>query len=311
MGSWWVYDRTDTGSLKRVPNGREELFASQDITASAKRSLIKFLRFVADPDAQEELLAIQGSEPFDRFLQSNFGIAPAVQQQIHALAMSSTPPHQTQTSFAVSRISTHLRSIGIFGPGFGAVIPKWGGLAEVAQVGCRAGAVGGGVYVLNNGITSVQISANATDTSNDQTLDVTLAQGERLKTSWIAGSLDNIPHASLAQPSGPPSPRNSTLSRSISVVSSPLTHLFPAPSEGAPPPAGAVIVFPATSVDENDSDESSAGLNPAPVYIIVHTSDTGECPNGQSKSFFHFSFKHFSTLVAHHTTSPRKDDSTL
>ena len=39
----------------------------------------------------------------------------------------------------------------MFDPGFGSVISKWSGLVEIAQVACRAGAVGGGVYVLNKG----------------------------------------------------------------------------------------------------------------------------------------------------------------
>jgi len=48
--------------------------------------------------------------------------------------------------------------MGMFGPGFGSVIPKWGGLSEVAQVACRAGAVGGAVYVLGKDIKAIEVA---------------------------------------------------------------------------------------------------------------------------------------------------------
>ena len=94
-----------------------------------------------------------------------------------ALALSSAHPSQTATEYALPRIARHLRSIGVFGPGFGAVIPKWGGLSEVSQVSCRACAVGGGVYVLGKGVAPATDSAPET---TDKGTKLRLKDGEEI-----------------------------------------------------------------------------------------------------------------------------------
>ncbi|KAB8337003.1 hypothetical protein FH972_021301 [Carpinus fangiana] len=272
MGSWWA--DSPLKKLIKVPSGREDLFASQDVTVSQKRSLMKFLRWVADSDGREELLSQKGDEPFENFLTSHFGIDRDIQMPIHALTMSPVSGDRTRTSIAVSRITRHLSSMGVFGPGFGALIPKWGGLAELAQVGCRAGAVGGGVYVLGNGIKALSdASAEA-----EPQLDITLAQGERIKASWLAGSLDNIPYSDLDMPLSTNSSTDNSMARSITVVSSPLKFIFPQPADGAPASAGAVVAFHGSksTCAEPDYDDCRT-----PIHVIVHSSDTGECPSGQ------------------------------
>lgn len=65
--------------------------------------------------------------------------------------MSSHCFAKTLIFYALSRIYRYLTSVGLFDPGFGLVISKWGGLIEIAQVAYRAGAVGDRVYVLNKG----------------------------------------------------------------------------------------------------------------------------------------------------------------
>ena len=71
----------------------------------------------------------------------------------------------------------------------------------------------------------------------------------------------------------------SFITNRIDIVSSSLQHFFPAPGEGSAPPAAAVIVFPSGSIE---SDEWPAAAETPSVYLVIHTSDTGECPLGQS-----------------------------
>jgi len=54
-----------------------------------------------------------------------------------------------------------------------------------------------------------------------------------------------------------------------------MSSLFEILTEGAPVPAVAVIAFPAGSVSEGESSSEF------PIYAMVHSSDTGECPSGQ------------------------------
>jgi RAB protein geranylgeranyltransferase component A len=268
VGSWWVYaDSIGTSRLLKVPNGREDIFQDHDLDFKAKRALMKFLRFIGEYEEQTDVWEEHCQQPFPNFLSEQFKVPAALQGPLLALTLSPSPAQQTTTEYALPRIARHLRSIGVFGAGFGAVIPKWGGLAELSQVSCRACAVGGGVYVLGKGLSS---SGDQVIATADNGTKLRLKDGETVTARWIVrGSTSSSP--------------GEACSRSISIVSSPLAPLFPPLADEAPPPASAIVVFPSGSL----SLESQAGELP-PVHISVHCSDTGECPAGQSKSMFSF-----------------------
>ena len=297
VGSWWIYDQgavqaenieastspseQSQARLSRIPGGREDVFRDKSIDLRSTRSLMKFLKTAADVESHALTLERCGHAPFPSFLTSEFSIPDRLQLPLLALTSSMDSPKDTSTSYALPRIHRHLSSIGVFGHGFGSIIPKWGGIAEIAQVSCRAGAVGGGVYVLKKGVCAI----NFPDISfaQDQPLEVGLDGNEKIRTHWIVGTERELP---LLRPDLSRD-RFSEVSCSITIVSSTLTTLFPAVAEGAPTPAGAVIVF----------QESH------PVYLMIHSSDTGECPLGQCK-FKYFSF-HFNTIICMMTLPTR------
>ena len=309
VGSWWIYEDGNTredrqdgeaggpgavlfpGSLKRIPGGREDIFADKSIDLRSTRSLMKFLRLAADTEAHAAILEVSGSTSFPDFLESHLGIPPRLQAPLLALTMSPHPPAKTLTSYALPRIHRHLTSVGIFGPGFGSVIPKWGGLAEIAQVACRAGAVGGGVYVLKRGFETdenlnqqaLEIDGTLLDEAT-QVSTIRLEGAEDIKTRWMVGSDWDLPSQDEAATSAETAAYY--VSRSITIVSSPLSQLFSPCAEGAPPPAGAVVVFPSGTLElEYESDNPQILRDdPPPVYLMVHSSDTGECPSGQCES---------------------------
>ncbi|KAL2001950.1 hypothetical protein VTN02DRAFT_966 [Thermoascus thermophilus] len=264
VGSWWIYrspSAEETG-LHRVPSSREDVFADDKISMKAKRTLMKLLRHISQPPPEDESAAEQEELdlPFADYLTSRFQIPSELYDPLLSLSLSQSSPQQTPASYAVPRIKRHLASIGVFGPGFGGLHAKWGGGSEISQVGCRALAVGGGVYVLDRGIQSV--------TAKDD-LELRLSNGEPIRTKLVVGSPWDLPAETLKQ-----RPACRRVARSISVVSSSLDSLFPPTSEGGPIPAGAVVVFPGHTL--------SAADDTPPVYLLVHSSDTGECPVGQS-----------------------------
>ncbi|KAF4537420.1 hypothetical protein BFW01_g11415 [Lasiodiplodia theobromae] len=288
VGSWWVYS-SDTGPqteseeseegrsagrLTKVPSGREDVFSDESIDFKAKRLLMKFLRFVGDYENQEEVWLDYRQLSFSDFLSDHFKIPKDMHGPLLALTLSLETPDKTTTEYALPRIANHLRSIGVFGPGFACVIPKWGGLAEISQVACRAQAVGGGIYVLGQGVTSVNTdpspSTDANEDGSQGRVSALLTEGDNISTRWIVGSDDDLPSHVES-----PSTGAVACSRCISIVSSALRQLFPPLAEGAPAPAGAVVSFPTGSLNVDGSTEHP------PVYVFVHSSDTGECPAGQ------------------------------
>jgi RAB protein geranylgeranyltransferase component A len=273
VGSWWVYasttgdktpapgDSTPPAKLLKVPNGREDVFQDHELDFKAKRALMKFLRFISEYEEQSEVWDEHRQEPFATFLSRQFKIPVALQGPFMALTLSPSPSNQTTTEYALPRIARHLRSIGVFGAGFGGVVPKWGGLAEITQVSCRACAVGGGVYVLGKGL---HFENEATKTTDGGT-KLRLKDGELVTAKWVVGGTTSS------------APEDSCC-RSISIVSSSLAPLFPPIAEDAPAPASAVVVFSSGVISLDTQVEDIP-----PVQIFVHSSDTGECPSGQSK----------------------------
>jgi RAB protein geranylgeranyltransferase component A len=313
MGSWWVYTTDNTsnhddessekgtghGHFTRIPTTREDVvFSDKSIDLRSKRAVMKVLRFIMDYEDQPEICESYNSRPLPEFLTEHFKLSPTLHNLFLALTLSPNPPQSTTTSFALPRIARHLRSTGKLGAGFSSVIPKWGGLSEIAQVACRAGAVGGAVYVLGMGIEEVT-SAPQPESSDTQEQSSTqepvvpsvpaavkknlkLDGGEIVSTTRTVGTLPSDSESS------------GTGSRLVSIISSPLLSLFPKLSEGAPVPVGAVVVFPSGSI----TLDSMTPTDTPPVYLIIHSSDTGECPVGQCKfthplyfiSFFYTNF---------------------
>ena len=262
VGSWWVYaSEGTTKQLLKVPNGREDVFQDHQLDFKAKRALMKFLRFISEYEEQTEVWDDFRRQPFPTFLSEQFKVPATLQGPLLALTLSPSGSSQTTTEYALPRIATHLRSIGVFGAGFGAVIPKWGGLAEISQVSCRACAVGGGVYVLGKGLTP----NTGTETTPEGDVKLHLKDGEAVTAKWVVGG-----SSSAAE--------EDAYCKSTIVVASTLAPLFPPIAEEAPAPASAVVVFPSGSLSLDDAD----GELP-PVHIYVHSSDTGECPSGQGK----------------------------
>ncbi|KAF2745800.1 hypothetical protein M011DRAFT_405435 [Sporormia fimetaria CBS 119925] len=283
VGSFWVYskDTSDAGDasspstaeqssrlgqLLKVPSGREDVFQDQVLDFKAKRALMKFLRFIAEYEEHTEEWEEHKENPFSVFLTEKFRVPAALQAPLLALTLSPSGTAETSTTYALPRVARHLRSIGVFGPGFGAVQAKWGGMSEVVQVACRSCAVGGGVYVLGKGLSNPGVSAS----EDSDMVTLRLKDGETISTKWVVEEGNEVS-------SGP-----SQLCRSITVVSSPLAQLLPPLAEEAPSPASAVVVFPSGSLPLRPEDAKEHGAELPPVHILVFSSDTGECPAGQS-----------------------------
>lgn len=270
VGSFFIFKPSDPSSqaaeppsLSRIPSTREDVFSTTAISARAKRSLIKFLKFVLDysSESNSEVWQPRAAEPLRAFLAGCFNLDADLQADVLALTMSLDGRITTKDGLA--SIHRHLSSMGVFGPGFAAVYPKWGGTSEITQVACRAGAVGGGIYMLGTGIETVAERRECAD----ELVEVRLTNGTAVKTKLLVrGGEERAAEDALE------------ISRLVAVIESPLSPLFEVMVEGAPTPVVAVIAFPPGSVLTEDGARSEY-----PVYAVAHSSGTGECPNGQSE----------------------------
>ncbi|PPJ59664.1 hypothetical protein CBER1_01211 [Cercospora berteroae] len=255
VGSWFVIDPS-TNALAAVPGSREDIFRDDKIDMRAKRSLMKLLRSLNSEDPGEEL-GTQSGLAFTNHLQQQFGLPPALHSPVLALSMSMYPAQDTTIEYAMPRVIRHLRSVGVHAPGCPALLQRYGGLAEIIQVACRANAVGGGVYVLGTGASNIQPA-----TAHDDKLNIELDNGDHISTRWHVG--EGRSDTALEED------QRRVVSKSISIVGSSLSALFRHLAAGAVIPAGAIVMI----AGDSDAD--------APVFIVAHSSDSGECPSGQS-----------------------------
>lgn len=276
VGSFFIYKPSvaeGTATLTRIPSTREDVFSSTDLSARAKRQLMKFLKLVLS--YQDEASLPQWQEYADRplavFLAEKMGLADDELRTYITTLTLSLNGGDVSTKEGLETIHRHLTSMGMFGPGFAALYPKWGGGSEIAQVACRAGAVGGGIYMLGTGIQEERTkTASGEDEDGDKLVELVLTDDTVVKTRLLVRGSEELPDGDDTA---------IKVSRMIAILGTPLTHLFEPTVEGCPVPAVAVVTFPPGSVKTDNGVES-----PHPIFATIHSSETGECPAGQCKS---------------------------
>lgn len=271
VGSFYIYQPASTEeedskpTLSRIPSTREDVFSNDALPAKSKRSLMKFLKFVLDYDSDENLKTWEPKalEPLSGFLADEFKLDERLQADVITLTLSLHS--KVSVGDGLAAINRHMTSMGLFGAGFAAVYPKWGGLSEIAQVGCRAGAVGGAVYMLGTGINLVRQAGGGAE----YPLNISLSNDMMIS----AKKLVKGPNTANG---------DATLSRLTAVVNSDLASLFESTVEGAPQPAVSVVAFPSGHVLTDEGEPSQH-----PIYAMLHSSETGECPSGQCEYFLY------------------------
>lgn len=262
VGSFWIHTN---GNLRKIPSNREDVFADDTIPVRDKRRLMGLLRYVIEePDADEGVDTSDMPSTLEEKLTTDFRIPHNLMPPVQALTLSTDILRNTSFDTAVARFKRHLMSMGYFGPGLAAVMAKYGGNSEIAQVACRAGAVGGFVYLLGHSVQTVHLP------TDDSLVGVELSDGTRVKSKHVVGMRDDLPSAivSTVDTSQGSRPTQKVAHR-ISIISKSLRHLFTSASENSTVPAVVIIL-----VDNGHN-------NMPPVYLQVHSEDTGECPQGQ------------------------------
>lgn len=247
------------GQLQKIPSNREDVFADQTLTMRDKRKLMGLLRYVLNEQEEEHEDVVLSDK-----LRNDFKLSGALESAVLALALLSTTAADTKFNYTAARLRRHLHSMGYFGPGLAAVMAKYGGNSEIAQVGCRACAVGGGVYLLGHQVVDIQPSPD------EGFSQVTLSNGVTVRARYVVASTRDLTFQTLNKISIQP-PQTQSIVRSVTIISHPLKRLFVPVSESATIPAVVAVM-----VDGGQTDLP-------PVYLQVHSEDTAECPKNQCK----------------------------
>ncbi|KAF3942391.1 hypothetical protein ABW19_dt0207641 [Dactylella cylindrospora] len=286
VGSWFVYDGADGNGLIPVPTSREDVFNDTSLDARTKRIVVRALKSIMGLEGTTAAAnqSTTGKSLKEHLEQPPLSLPPSIVAAFTSLTLSQDPPSSIPFEVAEQNIRKYFGSIGRFGPGFAAVIGRYGSGSEIIQILCRAAAVtGNAVYVLENHINEIRPdvrrpSAKGRGQSGERQAEtegyeVTLQTGDKVWTRHLVGKSYSLPVTST--PSQPAASSDSNLCwHSIYVVSAPLERLFK--TNDPPIAAGAVVYMPAGSLsDGNNSNQN-------PIFVVGHSSETEECPGGQN-----------------------------
>ncbi|KAJ3272534.1 hypothetical protein HDV01_005485 [Terramyces sp. JEL0728] len=138
---------------KRVPYSKEDIFSNKDINLIEKRKMMKLLTTALEyGTVSEEQLEPTISSEDDEILFTDYlnslNLKPElINTAYSAIALITTNEHLSKRQ-GLERMQTHLKSIGIFGPG-AFLASLYGTSSELVQAFCRYCAVHGGNYILN------------------------------------------------------------------------------------------------------------------------------------------------------------------
>lgn len=250
LGQFHTYQRD---SFEKVSGNKQEIFTDQTLSATTKRNLMKFIKFIAEWKIDEEMYKSLGGVPADEFMSAKFKLE---EQQITELvvAIGLCDTIHVPASLALTRIRRYLLSLDIYGH-FPVLYSMYGSGGELAQGFCRSAAVAGATYKLGVQLTAFDESSNI----------ATLSDGSRVQVAEKV-------FLSPSQPS-PVRPLRSVqladqhTTRLVAVVSNECKEWF-AEHESA-----AVVVFPPGTL---------AGDNEQAVHTVVYGPGSGQVPAGYS-----------------------------
>ncbi|KAJ3324326.1 hypothetical protein HDV06_000365 [Boothiomyces sp. JEL0866] len=138
---------------KRVPYSKEDIFSNKEISLIEKRRMMKLLTTAVEygtisEDGSIQNFSAEDSElSFSDYLQSLGLKTELINIAYSAIALITTNDPISKKE-GLERMQSHLKSIGVFGPG-AFLASLYGTSSELVQAFCRYCAVHGGNYILN------------------------------------------------------------------------------------------------------------------------------------------------------------------
>ncbi|KAJ2849156.1 hypothetical protein IWW36_002828 [Coemansia brasiliensis] len=141
------------GKLERVPESKEDVFASTSLSLIEKRKLMKLLTTMhASTEQFADLIEECKNEDFEQLLRSKFKLdGMLLDAVLYAVARVNG---KVDAPEGCERVRKYVMSIGRYGR-MAYLCGMYGGGSEIAQAFCRLCAVSGGTYILNQQVTDI------------------------------------------------------------------------------------------------------------------------------------------------------------
>ncbi|CAO1629432.1 unnamed protein product [Sympodiomycopsis kandeliae] len=265
---------SENEELQSVPSSKEDIFKSTLLSLIDKRKLMKFLQAVIDPDhtmTDEEL-----DKPLIGYLSQSYKLSSdLINAIVYGIALS--PDASLSTREGITRIQSHLKSIGQYGNS-AYLVTQYGGIGDLIQGYCRVSAVKGSVFVLGKDIRSI--------TRQDERYEIKLEDIEETFTAdTIIAPQDTLSNHNLFEPTPQPEPQRTLqslllLDRSLSI---------PTQSQDQDPIETALLIFPPNTLIPHHSHTITTLLLGEGTFCcpkgqyLVHSS-TSFAPDGSSSA---------------------------
>lgn len=264
LSNFHVFEN-DNFKLKISNTTKEDIFTDQLLSLATKRSLMKFLKFALQDNAdaaRKQLILDNSKTPIEDFLATHFNLQlPQVDELIYSIGLCNKKA--TRTPEAIARIKRFLVSFDVYGS-FPVMVLKYGGPGEISQGFCRSAAVAGATYKLDTKLVDFDPKEKVAKFSDDlcvkinEKIIVAPTQIPKFLTTSYAELEDSL--------------HKFTVTRLITIVRKDCKEWM------AENESSAVVVFP---------PESLPTKNQHSVQVIIQNGSSGVCPAGESIWFSH------------------------
>ncbi|KAJ1965611.1 hypothetical protein GGI12_000662 [Dipsacomyces acuminosporus] len=143
------------GGVERVPESKEEVFASKSLKLIDKRKLMRLLTTMTDEEEYAGIVAGNADDDFRSFLQSKFKLDGMLLDAVLFAVARAAGSGELNVREGCARIQKYTRSIGRYGR-MAYLCSMYGGGSELSQSFCRQCAVSGGTYILEEAVGAIQ-----------------------------------------------------------------------------------------------------------------------------------------------------------
>ncbi|KAJ2391037.1 ferroxidase fet3 [Coemansia sp. RSA 2611] len=142
-------------TAERIPDSKEDIFASTTLSLVEKRKLMKLMTAIADDEQFAQLLDEHAGARFDEMLWGKFRLAGKLLDAVQYAVARVGYGESVSARDGCERVRRYAASIGRFGR-MAYLCGLYGGGSEAAQSFCRLCAVSGGTYILGERVASVE-----------------------------------------------------------------------------------------------------------------------------------------------------------